>query len=134
MFKVANQDHIVDVYLPLPDFMRPTDLERLLRAFKARESLKGELNPSLDKKHTETFDQFYLRYRKFKEPTHLFTNFRLTEKGIKANLLFTDPTLVAFEGVLRIRRRAFNDYWRLGEQNKDAPGFFGFDIFTIGRG
>lgn len=134
MFKVANQNQIVDIYLPLPDFMRPTDLERLLRAFRSRGVLKGELNPSLNKESSETFDQFCLRFRKLQNPTHLLTDFRLTEKGIKANILFTDPSLVAFEGELKVTRRTFNDYWRLGDQNKDAPGFFGFDIFIKNRG
>lgn len=134
MFKAANQNQIVDIYLPLPDFMRPSDLERLFRAFRSREVLKGELNPSLNKKSSETFDQFCLRFRKLQNPTHVLTNFRLTEKGIKANVLFTDPSLVAFEGELKVTRRTFNDYWRLGDQNKDAPGFFGFDIFIKNRG
>ena len=128
--KTANQTVIKDIYLPLPAFMRITDIERLGKAFRERGTVRGELNPNVAKHANETHDEWFSRYRRIVNVSHVLDNFRVTEKGIKANLTIHHPSLVAFEGRIQLVRRAFNDYWRLGDCYHNAPGFFGFDIIA----
>ncbi len=130
MFKPANVSKLVNIYLPLPNYLRAADIERLSRAFKTRQVLEGELNPQLTKLAWENTNEFFARFRKIVTPSHFIGNFRLTDKGIKADIAITDKTLIEYEGVITLKRRAFNDYWKLGDSYKDAPGFFGVDIFT----
>lgn len=130
MFKEANQTVIKDIYLPLPEFMRITDVERLCKALRERGELRGELNPIIAKHPGESLTSYHARYRHIANVSHVFDNFRITEKGIKANLTIHHPKLIEFGGPIRLSRRAFNDYWKLEDNYRNAPGFFGIDIIA----
>lgn len=135
MFKKRGEITIKDVYLPLAGYMRPLDKERLCRALRDRKVLRGDHNPVITRRLKETTEQFALRYRKLlvDDGSHIFFNFRLTDKGIKADLTFLDPVLIGFEGNLIFKRRAYNDIWfNAGKKDYSAPGFIGVDIFTRG--
>ena len=136
MFKKSHQTGLTGIYLPIPNYFRQTDLERLCRAFKNRKTLYGYHNPFFQRKQGESIEAFFTRFRVINPAvaTHLFTNFILTEKGIKADITFIDEQLANYEGNFTLGRRANNDYWFFAGQRENAPGFFGFDIFTDYRG
>lgn len=130
MYKTAHQTGIKDVYIPLPSYFRPSDEERLCRALRARENIYGDVNPDEDPNWRSVRDN-YAAFRTIQNKRHVFTNFRLTDKGIKADLVFLCKELVAYEGNFELKRRSFNDLWFSETSKIPCPGLFGIDVYLL---
>lgn len=116
------------VDIPLPDWFRPADFQRLKAALTKR-SVYGYTNPSLNNKN---FPKVVIE-----SCSHRFVNFWENGEKFRATLEILDTPagkqlLSALNpssgNTFSVRRRMNNDPWRLGNENNNAPGFFAIDI------
>lgn len=116
------------IEIPLPDWFRPADFQRL-KAALAKRTVYGSVNPKLNDKNFSKIVP--------EESSHRFCNFWENGEKFRATLEILDTPsgkklLSALKDTqktpLYVCRRMNNDPWRLGNETVNAPGFFAIDL------